>query len=132
MNVTQVGEDVSLHLKDGFFWASVPAESLVRAFVGFGRLSRVAWKPSVHIWFCLAFYVLSKKYPPAPLRPPPKYPLVRPRHVPIALLQNVKQHKQHGDIGSCNISSSGSISQSIHRIISLETSETNPVKAIAT
>ena len=28
MNVTQVGEDVSLHLKDGFFWASVPAESL--------------------------------------------------------------------------------------------------------
>ena len=38
MNVTQVGEDVSLHLKDGFFWASVPAESLdsgvrwIRAF----------------------------------------------------------------------------------------------------
>ena len=32
MNVTQVGEDVSLHLKDGFFWASVPAESLDSGF----------------------------------------------------------------------------------------------------
>ena len=70
MNVTQVGEDVSLHLKDGFFWASVPAESLVRAFVGFGRLSRVAWKPSVHIWL-LSNVINSRSSDRRNTHPPP-------------------------------------------------------------